>query len=148
MKKKSVCLISGSKKQKQKASLELKENPLMCGNFEVKESQLEKWLGQYISASGLSDCVAQTVQAREGKIRGACLEIANIVNDWRSHAVGGMETALILWERCCIPSLLHGAGTWMEISKETVLALNTIQRWFHRLIYQVGLGASLSSRAR
>ena len=142
---KTVCLILGSRKQKTRASLEIEENPIKCGNFEVKESQLEKWLGQYISAKGLSDSVAQTVKARESKIRGACLEIANIVNDWRSKTVGGMETALLLWERCCIPSLLHGAGTWMEISKETVETLNTLQRWFHRLIYQVGPGAALAS---
>jgi hypothetical protein len=125
--------------------LELENNPLKCGKFEVKESQLEKWLGQYISAKGLSDSAAQTVKARESKIKGACLEIANIVNDWISKTVGGMETALLLWERCCIPSLLHGAGTWTEISKETVATLNTLQRWFHRLIYQVGPAAALSS---
>ena len=125
--------------------MELKESPLKCGNFEIKESQVEKWLGQYISAKGLSDSVTQTVKAREGKIRGACLEIANIVNDWRAQSVGGMETALMLWERCCIPSLLHGSGTWMEINKETVRTLNNLQQWFHRLIYQVGPGAPLSS---
>ena len=33
--------------------------------------------------------------------------------------MGGMETALMLWEVCCVPSLLHGAGTWTEISSKT-----------------------------
>ena len=45
------------------------------------------------------------------------------MNDWRSEAAGGMNTALLLWEACLIPSLLQGASTWMEIStkKEAVV---------------------------
>ena len=39
-----------------------------------------------------------------------------MVEDWRSQVVGGMESALTMWEACCVPSLLHGAGTWVEIT--------------------------------
>ena len=112
-KDKSVCLIIGNKKQKKEASEELKVNPLMCGNLETKETQVEKWLGQFISAAGLADSVIQTVVARFGKIKATCFEIVQIVNDWRTEAVGGMESALMLWKACCIPSLLHGSGSWM-----------------------------------
>ena len=142
---KSVCLIIGPKKIKQKYSEELKTNPLKCGDIEIVEKQAYKWLGQYISSQGLADSVDKTIDAREGKIRGACLEIALIVNDWRSQAVGGMESALLLWEACCLPSLLHGAGTWMEISTKSEQRLNALQRWFVRLIYQVGPGAPIAS---
>ena len=142
---KTVCLIIGSKKQKQEASAELSTNPLMCGQVELKEKQVAKWLGQQLSSAGLADSVEQTVLARQGKIRGACLEVANIVNDWRSQVAGGMETALVLWERCCVPSLLHGAGTWVEITPGTLKRLNSIQQDFLRLIYQVGPGAPLAS---
>ena len=142
---KSVCIILGSKKQKLEASKELEQNPLKCGDFITKEKAVEKWLGQFISAAGLTDSVAKTVEAREGKIRGACMEIAQIVSDWRASVVGGMETALVMWEACCIPSLLNGAGTWMEMSEETERKLNALQRWFHRLIYQVGPGAPMAS---
>ena len=46
----------------------------MCGHFETKEMQSDKWLGQYLSAAGLSDSVAVvTVEAWVGKIEGACL---------------------------------------------------------------------------
>ena len=116
---KSVFLIVGSKKQKREASLELKDNPLKFGDFCTKEKQEEKWLGQYLSGLGPADSVAKTVEAREGKIRGACMEIACIVNDWRATVAGGMETALLLWEACCLPSLLLGAGTWVDMSRET-----------------------------
>ena len=138
---KSVCLIIGNKKQKMEATRQLEEQPLMCGDFATQEKQCEKWLGQQLSAQGLADSVAKTVENREGKIKAVCREIANIVNDWRSRAVGGMEAALQLWEACCVPSLLHGAATWVEMSAATELKLNKLQNWFVRLVLQVGPGA-------
>ena len=113
----------------------------------MKEEKVSKWLGQYLSSEGLVISVAETVKHRDGKIRGASLEIAQIVNDWRSHLAGGMLTAITLWERCCVPSLLHGAGTWVEISPATVKRLNATQQWYWRLIFQVGPGAPLASMA-
>ena len=83
--------------------------------------------------------------AREGKIRAAGREIAAIVEDWRTRAAGGLETALLLWEACCLPSLLAGAGAWVEMSKPTEKKLNSIQNWFLRLVLQVGPGAPLAS---
>ena len=146
-KDKTVCLVMGSKKQVQKVWSELESEPLMCGYFETKMKPSFKWLGQILSSGGLAESVAATVEAREGKIRGACLEISQIVNDWRANTAGGMETALILWEACCIPSLLNGAGTWTEISSSTEKRLNRIQSWFLRLVLQVGQGAPLASLA-
>ena len=73
------------------------------------------------------------------------MEIVAIVNDWRASVTGGMETALLLWEACCLPSLLHGAGTWVEMSRETERRLNSLQQWFLRLVLQVGPGAPLPS---
>ena len=54
----------------------------MCGNIGTKLKNEFKWLGQILSSSGLAGSVAATVKDREGKIRGACLEIAQVVNDW------------------------------------------------------------------
>jgi hypothetical protein len=56
-----------------------------------------------------------------------------------------METALVLWEACCVPSLLHGAGTWVEISPETERKMNALQNWFVRLMLRVGPGAPTAS---
>ena len=44
-----------------------------------------------------------------------------------------------------MPSLLHGAGTWTDISVATVKKINQIQSWFLRLVLQVGPGAPLAS---
>ena len=57
---------------------------------------------------------------------------------------GGMETALMLWETCCIPSLMHGAGTWVEMTSETVKRLNKIQNYFVRLVLWIGQGSPLA----
>ena len=118
---------------------------MLCGDFETKEKTEDKWLGQIISSLGLGASVAQTVATKEGKIRGACLEIAIIVNDWRAQTVGGMETALMLWEACCIPSMLHGAGTWVQISTATENKLNALQVWFLRLALRLGQGSPVVS---
>jgi hypothetical protein len=142
---KSVFLIICSKKDSQKATSELANNPLMCGEFETKMKSEYKWLGQILSSNGLAASVSSTVLSREGKIRGACLEIAVVVNDWRCNTVGGMETALMLWETCCISSLLHGAGTWTEIDKQTEKHMNQLQNWYLRLILRVGPGAASAS---
>ena len=117
----------------------------MCGNIETELKQSFKWLGQILSSGGLAKSVAATVQSREGKMRGACLEIAQIVNGWRAHTVGGMETGLLLWEACWLPSLLSGAGTWTEITKATEKKLSQIQYWGLRLFLQTGPGTPLAS---
>ena len=144
-KDKSVLIIMGTKSQKRKILEEMENDPIMCGDVKMKVKSADKWLGQQLSTNGLADSVEATVQAREAKIRGAALEIANIVNDWRSEAAGGMNTALLLWEACLIPSLLQGASTWMEISSKTLKKLNSLQQWFVRLILQVGPGAPLAA---
>ena len=142
---KCVVIAMGTKRQREKVKVELENKPIVCGDFQMKTAEKEKWLGQQIAAGGLADSVAETVGAKEGKIKAACLEIANIVNDWRAETVGGLETAIILWEACIIPSLLHSCSTWIQISKATENKLNILQRWFVRLIMQVPQGTPSAS---
>ena len=85
---KCVVITIGTKKQREETKIQLKTNPIMCGKFEMKQAEKEKWLGQQISAGGLAESVAETVAAKEGKIKEACIEVANIVNDW---IVGGLD---------------------------------------------------------
>jgi len=143
--KKTLCIMIGTKNQKKTFSKNIKEIPLMCGETEMKEAQTDKWLGQQISAKGLSDSVLKTIEAKEGKIKAACLEIAAVVEDWRSQVVGGMESALTMWEACCVPSLLYGAGTWVEITPAAERRLEALQNWFVRLILRVGPGCPKAS---
>ena len=66
------------------------------------------------------------------------------MDDWRAQSLGGMETALMLWETCCVPSMMHEAGTWVEMNKNTEKRLNTLQCWFVRLILPIGQGSPVS----
>ena len=107
-KEKSGFLVIGSRKQKMNITQYLEAQPLMCGEIETKENPHFKWLGQIMSSRGLADSVALTIADKEGKIRGACLEIAIIVNDWRAKVVGGFETAMMLWENAAFLALCMG----------------------------------------
>jgi hypothetical protein len=144
-KDKTVCCVMGSYRQRENVRKELTVNPLMCGDFETVLKDKFKWLGQILSTKGLADSVGETISSREGKIRGACLEISQIVNDWRARVCGGMLTAIVLWESCCIPSLLSGAGTWTEITSAQEKKLNQIQCWYFKLVLQIGSGAPSAS---
>ena len=77
----TVCLVMGSNKQAQKVWSEMESEPLMYGDFETNMKSSFWWLGQILSLGGLAESVAATVEAREGKIPGACLEISRIVNN-------------------------------------------------------------------
>ena len=105
-----------------------------------------KWLGQILSTNGLADSVAATVAAREDKILAGGREIGQIIGDWRAHLVGGMDTALFLWESCCVPSMLNWEE-WTQISASTEKRLNAIQNIFLRLAFQTGPGSPLASMA-
>ena len=102
-------------------------------------------MGQIISAKGLADSVNKTIEAKESNIKAACLEIADIIQDWRSQAIGGIDSALLMWEACCIPSLLTGAGTWVNITPAAERRLEALQHWFLRLVLRVGPGCPTPS---
>ena len=59
--------------------------------------------------------------------------------------MGGLGIALLLWEACCVPSLLYGCGTWLEMAPSTVKKLNAIQNWFLGLFFQVGPGVPIAA---
>ena len=139
-KNKSGYILMGTEEQREGVRKRLKEDPLMCGNFEMKELKEEKWLGDYLGES-LKDCVRLTIKKREAKIRRASFEILNLVKDYRAQRVGGFQTGLVLWESCAIPSLLYNCSTWMEIGNEEIKTLNALQDYFLRLLWGTGPGA-------
>ena len=57
----------------------------------MKTAEKEKWLGQQIAAGGLADSVAETVNAKEGKIKAACLE--------RILSMTGEQRQLVDWNQ-------------------------------------------------
>ena len=87
----------------------VKKNPVKCGDWEVKEMEKEKWLGDWFT-NGLQESVMATIRDRAPKIRRASFEIVNSVKDYRAQRAGGFLTGLILWESCCIPSQIYNSG--------------------------------------
>ena len=137
---KSVCLVWGTKKQKMEIKEELEEKPLMCGKVKISLVMYDKWLGDILHSDRLAESVLETIRQREGKVKGAALEIVDIVDDWRARVVRGFQSGLFLCESCCIPSLLYNAGSWIDMSKEAEKRLDALQIWFLRMLLRQGQG--------
>ena len=144
-KDKSVCLLWGTTKQKNSIKKELKKDPLKCEEVEMTMTDCDKWLGDYLHTDGLAASALETIIQREGKVKGAALEIATIVDDWRSHLVGGFVSGLLLWESCCVYSLLHNSGSWVDLSGQAEKRLESLQVWFLRLLLRQGPWVASSS---
>ena len=65
---KTSYIVCGSPQFKQKAKEDMLTNPLMFGNFEVKEKESDKYLGQVLHGGGLSENALATVKERAGRI--------------------------------------------------------------------------------
>ena len=70
---KTSFIVCGSSKYKQKAKNDLKERPLMFGDFEVKERVSDKYLGQILHGGGLKESALATAKERAGRIKGAAI---------------------------------------------------------------------------
>ena len=134
---KTSFIVCGSSRFKQKVKDDLQNDPLMFGNFVVKERLSDKYLGQVLHGGGLEDSAMATVKERAGKIKGATMEIKSIIEEFEMQAMGGMRAAWELWERALIPSLLSGAGTWFGKCQMAVDLCDGIQNFFWRVMMQV-----------
>ena len=139
-KTKSGYILMGPRRLVEEARWRLALSPAMCGDFTMKELVEEKWLGDMLSGS-LKESVIATIRSREGKVRRAAFEIMNIVNDYRAQRVGGFCTGLLLWESCCVPSLIYNCSTWVGMGREEEKALNKCQDFFLKLLWATGPGA-------
>ena len=134
---KTCFIIVGSEKFKESAKNQIKENPLMFGDFVLKEKVFDKYLGQILHGGGLESSALATAKERAGKIKGATMEIRSVIEEFQMQAIGGMMAAHELWEKALIPSLLSGAGTWFGENKETVELCDDIQNFFWRVMLTV-----------
>ena len=57
-------------------------------------------------------------------------EIRTIIDDMRIKTVGGITTALLLWESCTLQVLLHNSSTWLDMKKKDVEKLVKLQNLF------------------
>ena len=111
----------------------------LCGN-KMKENDSIKYLGDYISCKGLKDSISVTVARRKGVVAKASYEIKSVVEDFRSHTVGGLMAGLDLWEMAVIPMIMYNTEPWQEIHTATIKALENMQFEFLRCLFAVGSG--------
>ena len=129
---KSGLLLLGSKKFKDKIKGEIKESKICLNNFTLKTKLSDKYLGQ-IFESDLSSSALSTVRQREGKIKGAAIEIKSIIEDYCMQVMG-LVAAWELWERALVPSLLSGAGTWLGGISEAGNLCISVQNFYWKII--------------
>ena len=102
---KSSFMIFGSKKGKTKIFEQLHSNPLtLCGK-ELKLSDHERYLGDYLSSGGLSESVKTTIAKRKGFVISNIYNIRNIIEDCRANIAGGIIAGIEIWELAIIPYL-------------------------------------------
>ena len=80
----------------------------------MKVSSEEKYLGDQDSSSGLAASILATIKKRGGLVIGKIFEIKAVIDDCRSHAIGGIQTGLDIWEMSVIPYLLNNCDTWTD----------------------------------
>jgi hypothetical protein len=72
---KTCFIVTGSSKYKDKVRRDLGDNPLMFGDFPVKQRESDRYLGQILHGGGLCMSAEATVRERMGRIKGATMEI-------------------------------------------------------------------------
>ena len=133
---KSGYLVLGSESFTDSIKQEIEQDPIWFNKFRLKLKTQEKYLGQ-VFKSTLSTSALATAQDRAGKIKGAAIEIKQIIEDFQMQSVGGLAAAWELWERALIPSLLAGAGTWLGDIQEAVKVCNSLQEFYWKTVLKV-----------
>ena len=118
----------------EKMALDVENLPIQCGEFTTTRKTKDKWLGDWYHEDGLAASVKETILDRTPKVKAAMYEIKGIIEDFRSQSISGSTGALDLWEMSVLPMLLNNAGTWTEISDESVNLLEELQNMFVRVI--------------
>ena len=116
---------------------ELELTPLKFGNFSLKISKEEKYLGQVLHEDGPAASVAATVGGRAGRFKGACFEIKSVIEEFSMQSLGGMIAAKTLLERALLPSLLHGSGNWIRMTRKTEDVCDELIYLFWRVMLKV-----------
>ena len=141
--KKSCYIIVGPKKRRQEIINEIASQPLMLYDQNMMYEHSAKYLGDWLSQNGLADSVALTVEKRKGLVCKSIYDIRSVIDDCRSHTVGGLSAGLDIWEIAVIPMLLHNAETWQSVSPKTIETLEKMQVKFLRCLLGVGTGCPI-----
>merc|ERR1711954_306810 len=84
---KSVFLLTGKKKAREKLQREVDTSPLMLCNSKMPQVECERYLGCWLDATA-ADPVATTIKKRIGMANKSIFEARIIVEDTRSEIIG------------------------------------------------------------
>ena len=113
----------------------------MLGDIEVKEKQMDSYLGDKLCSEGLRACIEAAVKDKTAKIIGLIYELQALIEYFRMQIIGGMQGAIDLYEACIIPSLLSNCGTWTEITVKEEKLVSELQNTFCRALLQLSCSA-------
>ena len=131
---KSVFIVIGDKKFREKTEEKLEEMPLLlCGKV-MKRAENYPYLGQVVSEEGIAHSVLLMINKRFGIAYRAIFEIKAVIEDTRSLVPGGFFTAITIWNMAVIPALLNSAECWLEIPKSAMEKLNSLQETFYQVL--------------
>ena len=130
-------ILFGSDEFKKNRKRELDKMPLNFGSFKVKQKSQDKYLGQVLHQGGLAQSVKSTIMDRVGKVKGAIYLTKQVIETVQMQAISGMMAAKEIWERAIVPSLLSGAGTWIESTVEAEEMCEELQELFWRVMMEI-----------
>ena len=104
----------------------LKKSLIILNKFSLQIKLSDTYLGQTFYSDPTTSALA-TVKERQGKLKGATIEIRSIIEDYQMQAMGALTAAWELWERALIHSLISGAGTWLGDIEAAIKICNEIQ---------------------
>ena len=108
---KSCFIIICKGKAKQEMQNQFSINPPQLYGKDMKQKPEDKYLGDQISSLGLAASISCTIAKRKGKVVQTIFDIKAIIDDTWSHMIGGIITAIEIWEMAVIPYLLNNCDT-------------------------------------
>ena len=114
-----------------------KNNSLSINHIKVKMKQEDKYLGDYIHCLGLAKSVESTVNKRYGICMLQVIEIKSVIEEFRMHSLGAINSGLTIFNMSVLPVLLYNASTWFEVSKTTINKLENLQLMLQRCLLGV-----------
>ena len=113
---------------------DLEKNPLILCGQRMKRSVNYTYLGTTISEKGVGESAKETIKAKLGKVKHMIFEIKSVIEDFRNNVPGGVCTGTQIWEAAVVPFLFHSSESWVEVPKESLAALNSLQETFLRTL--------------
>ena len=115
---KSAIVIMGSKKYKEKMRQRLIEDPCKVQDFELKESDLETYLGVQFSGKGVKDSVNESIKLRIRKTRVKMIQLMKALEDELVEKQGWLEAVKVLFNSIIVPTLTYGCQAFANMTNK------------------------------